>query len=46
MTQDKITFEQFIEAVDTDNKSFVEDLHKYLLDNGCKVAFNYHAAKL
>ena len=39
MAQDKITFAQFIEAVDVDNQSFVEDLHKYLLDNGCKVAF-------
>ena len=39
MAQEKITFEQFIEAVDTDNKPFVQDLHNYLLENGCKVAF-------
>jgi len=39
LAQDKITFEQFIEAVDANNKLFVEDLHKYLLDNGCKVVF-------
>ena len=35
----KITFEQFIEAVDLDNKQFVQDLHNYLMENGCKVAF-------
>ena len=39
MAQAKISFEQFIQAVDEDNKSFVEDLHAYLLENGCKVAF-------
>jgi len=39
MAQEKITFEQFIEAVDADNKPFVQDLHKYLLDNGCQVTF-------
>jgi len=39
MAQEKITFEQFITAVDTENKSFVQDLHDYLLENGCKVAF-------
>jgi len=39
MAQEKITFEQFIESVDTDNQPFVKDLHKYLLDSGCKVAF-------
>ena len=39
MAQEKITFEQFFEAVDTDNKRFVQDLHNYLLENGCKVAF-------
>ena len=36
---DKITFEQFFQAVDADNQQFVQDLHKYLLDNACKVAF-------
>ena len=36
---DKITFQQFIETVDPDNKPFVQNLHDYLLENGCKVAF-------
>ena len=39
MAQAKIDFEQFIEAVDVENKPFVQDLHKYLLDNGCKAVF-------
>jgi len=39
MAKEKITFEQFIEAVDADNKPFVQQLHSYLLDSGCKVAF-------
>ena len=39
MTQEKITFEQFLEAVDAENKPFVQELHDYLLDNGCKVTF-------
>jgi len=39
MAQAIISFEQFIEAVDTDNRQLVQDLHNYLLDNGCKVSF-------
>jgi len=39
MAQEKISFEQFTEAVDADNRQFVQDLHNYLLDNGCKVTF-------
>ena len=39
MAKEKISFEQFFETVSTDNKPFVEDLHSYLLDNGCKVTF-------
>jgi hypothetical protein len=39
MSQDKITFEQFLDAVDVTNKPFVIELHNYLLDNGCKVKF-------
>ena len=39
MAKEKISFEQFIETVDADNKPFVEELHNYLLDSGCKVAF-------
>jgi hypothetical protein len=36
---EKITFEQFFESVDSDNKPFVQDLHNFLLENACKVAF-------
>jgi hypothetical protein len=39
MAQEKISFEQFIEAVDADNKPFVQDLHNFLLDNGCRATF-------
>ena len=39
MAQEKITFEQFFETVDAENKPFVEQLHNYLLENGCKVKF-------
>jgi len=39
MSKEKISFEQFLEAVDADNKPFVQNLHNYLLDNGCKVTF-------
>jgi len=39
MSQEKITFEQFFEAVDANNKPFVQDLHKLLLDNGCKATY-------
>ena len=39
MAPEKISFEQFIGAVDAANKPFVEDLHGYLLEKGCKVAF-------
>jgi len=39
MAKEKITFEQFLEAVDTANKPFVQEIHGYLLDNACKVAF-------
>ena len=39
MAQAKISFEQFIEAVDIGNKPFVKDLHDYLLDTGCKATF-------
>jgi hypothetical protein len=35
----KINFEQFLEATDTSCQSFVQDLHNYLLNNGCKVTF-------
>lgn len=39
MAQEKITFEQFMEAVDAKNKSFIQDLHSHLLNKGCKVTF-------
>ena len=35
----KITFEQFLETVDAKNQPFTQDLHHYLLENGCKVTF-------
>ena len=39
MAKEKVSFEQFMESVDVTNKDFVQDLHGYLLDNGCKVTF-------
>ena len=39
MAKEKITFEQFMETVDEDNKMFVQNMHNYLIGNGCKVAF-------
>jgi len=39
MVKEKISFEQFLETVETDNEAFVQDLHRYLLENGCKVTF-------
>jgi len=39
MAQEKISFEQFLEAVDINHKPFIQELHNYLLDNNCKVTF-------
>jgi len=39
MAQEKITFDQFLDTVENQNKPFIQDLHDYLLDSGCKVAF-------
>ncbi|MCL2574526.1 MAG: hypothetical protein FWE34_08260 [Defluviitaleaceae bacterium] len=39
MVQEKVTFEQFFMAVDEGNKPFVQALHEYLLESGCKVTF-------
>ena len=39
MAQEKLSFEQFLEAVDSGSKVFTLDLHNYLLDNGCKATF-------
>jgi len=39
----KITHEQFLEATNEDNKGFVQEIHDYLLENGCKAAFEEKA---
>jgi len=39
MAKEKVTFEQFITSVSTEQQSYVQDLHGYLLENGCKVTF-------
>ncbi|MCL2372450.1 MAG: hypothetical protein FWC78_03510 [Defluviitaleaceae bacterium] len=39
MPAEKITFEEFFESVDDQNRSFVQNFHKYMMENGCKVAF-------
>ena len=37
MENEKLNFEQFLEAVDTSHKSFIQDLHNYLINNSFKV---------
>ena len=39
MAKEKISFEQFFETVEEGNKLFIHDLQNYLLESGCKVAF-------
>ena len=39
MAGEKITFEQFLQTVEAEYQAFVEALHSYLLENGCKVIF-------
>ena len=39
MAQEKISFEQFFATVDPSKRVFVQELHDYLLDKGCKVSF-------
>jgi len=39
MAQEKITFEEFLQAVDANNLEFVQNLHNYLLASNCKAAF-------
>ena len=39
MAKDKITFEQFLETVDAKDRPFIQSLHNYMLDEGCKVEF-------
>ena len=38
MTKEKISFEQFVEAVEADYQPFINDLHNCLSDSGCKVS--------
>ena len=37
MAQEKISFEQLLAAVEAVHRPFIQDLHNYLLINGCKV---------
>lgn len=39
MATEKITFEQFLGTVEQEYQPFVQGLHGYLLENGCKVTF-------
>ena len=39
MSKEKITFNQFLEAVASEHQTFIENLHNYLLEQGCKVTF-------
>ena len=39
MAQEKISFAQFLKAVDDGCKEFVEELHNFVTENGCKVKF-------
>jgi hypothetical protein len=39
MPQEKLGFEQFLEAVDTNYKPFIQGLHDYLITNACKATF-------
>ncbi|MCL2547386.1 MAG: hypothetical protein FWE06_09455 [Oscillospiraceae bacterium] len=39
MAQEKIGFEQFLDAVDADNQAFIQELHTGLIDSGCKATF-------
>ena len=39
MSQTKLNFEQFLEAVDPGYHTFVQDLHDYMLNNGCKATY-------
>jgi len=37
MAKEKFSIEQFLETVDTGYQAFIQNLHNYLTDNGCKV---------
>jgi len=39
MAQEKLSYEQFLEAVPTDCHAFMQDLNSYMLANGCKATF-------
>ena len=35
----KISFEQFLEEVDANYVEYIQDLHDYLIENGCRASF-------
>ena len=39
MAQETISFEQFLNTVNTDYQDFIQDLHVYLTNNECKAKF-------
>jgi len=39
MAEEKLSFEQFLKAINEDYQAFIQDLHKYLINNGCKPTF-------
>jgi len=39
MAEGKITYEQFLEPVDRSRHEFLQNLHEYMLNNGCKATF-------
>ena len=39
MPQEKLSFEQFLEAIGTAHRAYVQDLHDYMTGSGCKATF-------
>jgi len=39
MPSEKIVFEQLLEAVETEQQGFIEEIHNYLQENGCKSSY-------
>ena len=39
MPNEKIVFEQLLEAVEAEQQGFIAELHSYLLENGCKSSY-------
>ena len=39
MAQEKISYEHFLISTDEDHHAFVQDLHEFMLENGCKATF-------